>query len=322
MRITNDMIDPELRGAAFAGRMLMHPWRWWFRLMWRAAKRTHGQQAAGLVNEEVFIPRTGDTSSIRTRIYRPLESQGPLPVVLYLHGGGYFMGAPENFTPVIKQMIDTRPCVVVAPDYRKSFDAPYPAGLDDCYDALVWIKNNAASLGVRADQIMVGGHSAGGGLTAALTLLARDKGEVKIAYQMPVYPMIDDRQTSESARDNNAPLWNSATNKMGWELYLAGLTAKGEPIPAYAAPSRATDYAGLPPTVTFVGDLEPFRDETIAYVENLKKAGVPVEFKLFKGAFHGFDLLGAKSRIGKEAQAFFLSNFADAVDHRFAPQAP
>jgi acetyl esterase/lipase len=320
MRVTNDMIDPELRRTAFVARLMIHPWPWFFRLMWRAAKRTHGKQIEGLRNEEIFIPRSGEGSSIRTRIWRPLQASGPLPVVLYLHGGGYFMGAPENFEPVIKQMIDTRPCVVAAPDYRKSFDAPYPAALDDAYDALLWVKNNAAALGVRSDQIMVGGHSAGGGLTAALTLLARDRGEVKIAFQMPIYPMIDDRQTSESARDNNAPLWNSASNALGWKFYLAGLTAKDEPVPAYAAPSRATDYSGLPPTVTFVGDLEPFRDETIEYVENLKKVGVPVEFALYKGAFHGFELVGAHARVAKEAQAFFLNSFAHAVDTRFAPQ--
>lgn len=316
MRITTDMIDPELRGAATTGRFMLQPWPWYFRMISRAAGKAAKGDIDGLDCSEVQIPRA-DGSTIRTRIYKPRNAAGPLPALLYLHGGGYFMGAPEMFHPIIAQYIAARPCVVIAPEYRKSIDAPYPAALDDCYDTLLWIKTNAATLGVRDDQLFVGGHSAGGGLTAAVSLRARDRRDVNIAYQMPIYPMIDDRMTGESARGNNAPYWNTKLNALGWSFYLDGL----KDIPPEAAPARASDYSGLPPTMTFVGDLDPLRDETIAYVENLKRAGVPVEFAVFERAYHGFDSVAADAAVSKSANAFVRDSFANAVDTRFAPQA-
>ena len=165
---------------------------------------------------------------------------------------------------------------------------------------------------------MVGGESAGGGLTTALSLYARDKGEVNIAFQMPLYPMIDDRMITESARNNNAPVWNSNLNERAWKLYLGELY--GKDVPMYAAAARATDYKNLPPTVTFVGDLEPFRDETIEYVENLKKAGVPVKFEVYKGCYHGFDIACPDADISKKAIKFFIESFKYAVNNYFAAQ--
>jgi acetyl esterase/lipase len=210
--------------------------------------------------------------------------------------------------------------VVIAPDYRLSTEVPYPAALEDSYTALMWMKDNASALGIRDDQLMVGGDSAGGGLTAALTLYARDKGQVAIAFQMPLYPMLDDRMSSESAKDNNAPVWNSKSNTNAWKLYLGDLfgTAK---VPPYAAPARAEDYSSLPPTATFVGDLEPFRDETIEYVGNLKKAGVPVKFKLFEGCYHAFETICPNAEVSKRAVSFLLNSYKYAVDHYFAEQS-
>lgn len=150
-----------------------------------------------------------------------------------------------------------------------SIDAPYPAALYDCYDALLWMKQKSTELKIRSNQIAVGGESAGGGLAAALTLYARDKKEVNIAFQIPLYPMIDDRNKTASALDNNAPIWNSRTNGWAWKLYLGDYY--GKDVPSYAAAARATDYSGLPPTITFVGELEPFRDEVITYVNHFKE---------------------------------------------------
>jgi acetyl esterase/lipase len=218
-----------------------------------------------------------------------------------------------------KRFIDASNCIVVAPDYRLSIEAPYPAALEDSYDALLWMKDHVKELGIRDDQLMVGGDSAGGGLTAALTLYARDKEEVAIAFQMPLYPMIDDRMTNESAKDNNAPLWNSKSNFNGWKLYLGDLF--GTPnVPYYAAPARAKDYSKLPPTATFVGDLEPFRDETIQYVENLREAGVKVDFNIYRGCYHAFDAVCPKAEVSKEATAFIINSFKHAVDHYFSEQ--
>lgn len=267
---------------------------------------------------ETWIHRKKDGTKLRVCVYKSHNPKENAPGVLWIHGGGYAMGSPEQSQNIYKRFIAERDCVIVAPDYRLSGEAPYPAALEDCYEALMWMKNNTSKLGIRANQIMVGGDSAGGGLTAALTLYARDKGEVNIAFQMPLYPMIDDRMTNESAKENDAPVWNSDLNRFAWKLYLGELFEKD--VPAYAAAARATDYSNLPPTVTFVGDLEPFRDETVEYVNNLRKAGVPVDFQMYNGCCHAFDVACTKAEVSKRAISFLMDSFHYAVENYFTEQ--
>ncbi len=314
MRVTRDMIHPELRRAGTVGKLLFRPSAGFFRLARRLGRRTNGQSVPGLDCDERYIDSLDEGVQVRVRIYRPPSpsTPGPLPGVLFLHGGGYAIANPESFAFTYQQLIGTRDCVIVAPDYRKSLEAPYPAAVDDCYATLLWLKKNAAELGVREDQLIVAGASAGGGLTAAVSLMARDRGEVRIAHQMPLYPMIDDRMTSESMRDNDAPLWSARHNRVAWGLYLGGLS--GDQVPKYAAAARETDYTGLPPTTTFVGDLDPFRDETVAYVDALRAAGVPVELRIFEGCYHGFDLIQTDSTPARAANEWLCEQFAAAVD--------
>lgn len=314
MRVTRDMIDPELRRAGAVAKLLLRPNAGFFRLARRLGQRMDGRNVPGLDCDERRIESIDEGVQVRTRIYRPSSpsTRGPLPGVLFLHGGGYAMGSPESFASSYQQLMRTRECVIVSPGYRKSLEAPYPAALHDCYATLLWLKKSAAELGVREDQLIVVGKSAGGGLTAAVTLMARDRGEVRIAHQMPLYPMIDDRMTSGSMRDNDAPVWSARHNRVAWDLYLGGLS--GDEVPRYAAAARETDYTGLPPTTTFVGALDPFRDETVEYAEHLRAAGVPVEFRVFEGCYHGFDLLRPDSRPGRAANAFLCEQFAAAVD--------
>ena len=314
MRVTRDMIDPELRLVGNVAKLLFRPTAGFFRLARRLGRRMEGRNVPGLDCDERWIGSIDDGVQVRVRIYRPPSptTEGLLPAVLFLHGGGYAMGNPEAFASTYEQLIRTRDCVIVSPDYRKSVDAQYPAAVNDCYATLLWLKKNAAELGVRDDQIIVIGGSAGGGLTAAVTLMARDRGEVQVAYQMPLYPMIDDRMTTESMRDNDAPLWSAQHNRVAWSLYLGALS--GDEVPKYAAPARETDYTGLPPTTTFVGALDPFRDETIEYVERLRAAGVPVEFRVFEGCYHGFELVRPDSKSGRAANEFVCAQFAAAVD--------
>jgi acetyl esterase/lipase len=313
-------IDPELRAAA----RMMQPLNllssaWGFRLMQRLLRmRGTGIKDTSLHFSERWIPRP-DGTQLRICIFRPRTPQPGVPGVLWLHGGGYAIGVPEQELPMAKRLIELSNCVVVAPDYRLSVEAPYPAALDDCYTALLWLKAHASELGIRPDQLIVGGDSAGGGLTAALTLYARDKGEVAVAFQMPLYPMIDDRMTSDSARDNHAPIWNTKSNRAGWQLYLGDLYGSAH-VPAYAAPARAVDYRHLPPTITFVGELEPFRDETVQYVENLRAAGVPVHFARYPGCYHAFEQISPSARVSQEAVAFLLDAYQYAVAHYFAAQ--
>ena len=216
---------------------LLRLFGWWNRYSDR------GRDIEGLDCATDYLKSSLDGAEIRVRIYRPLEAvEGPLPCMLYIHGGGYLIGSPEGADEVIKRFIDRRPCIVVAPDYRKAYDRPYPAGFQDCYDTLLWARDQAKRLGCRSDTFMVGGHSAGGGLTAAVSLKARDTGDVSIAFQMPFYPMIDDTQPEDSGRDIAPPVWNTSLNRKGWAGYHADIRrGRAEDHPQL----RAGDRPGL-----------------------------------------------------------------------------
>ena len=257
-----------------------------------------------------------DGSPLRLVVVRPVVPRDGATGVLWIHGGGYAFGSPDISMPTARRLVAATDCVVVLPDYRLSTQQPYPAALEDCYDALLWLRDHAADLGVASDQLVVGGESAGGGLTAAVTLVARDRGEVALAFQVPLYPMMDDRPTPSST-NNTAPVWNSATNDAAWDLYLGDL--RGGDVPAYAAPARADDLTGLPPTLTFFGEHEPFRDEIVVYVERLAAAGVPVRWQEFAGAFHAFDMMAPNAPVSRRARAFLLDGFRDfSATHRAA----
>ncbi len=319
MKVKRNMIDKDLRTTATIIKIINNTFTEFRLQLFNKLMNKSGKVKDKTIQFiEEWIPRK-DGSKMRICIIKPLTQKEDVPGVLWLHGGGYALGTPELAIMMAKWFMEVSNCVVVAPDYRLSIQAPYPAALDDSYEALLWMKSHTKELGIRDNQLMVGGDSAGGGLTAALTLYARDKGEVSIAFQMPLYPMLDDRMTSESAKDNNAPLWNSKSNFNGWKLYLGNLF-ETDNVPAYAAPARAADYTKLPPTATFVGELEPFRDETIQYVENLKKAGIPVEFEIYKGCFHAFEQICPKAEVSKKAIAFIVNSFKYAVEHYFAEQ--
>jgi acetyl esterase/lipase len=308
MKVTRDMVDQDLRVRYAAGRIVarfFHTRGFALLVFGFTGAILRGKNIRGLVCREQHIPSRNDGSPIRVRIYRPTAAVGPLPVMLYLHGGGYIHGVPEQFGSLIKAFIETEPCIIVAPDYRKAVEAPYPAAFNDCYDTLLWIRDNAASIGGRTDGFIVAGPSAGGGLAAAVSLKATDTGDAKIAFQMPLYPMIDDRQNSASVVGNDAPIWDEGANRLAWSRYLDGVMN----VTPYAAAARCTDYSKLPPTITYVGSLEPFRDETKIYVENLRRANIPVEFEVFDGAFHAFEVVVPDAPISKRANQFLMENF-------------
>jgi acetyl esterase/lipase len=277
-----------------------------------------GKCKSNIDYEQKWISRP-DGSEMRVCIYSPKHPKENAPGLLWIHGGGYALGIPEQDEHFIKRFIDASNCIVVSPDYRRSMDSPYPAALDDCYTTLLWLRNHCDEYKIRKDQLMIGGDSAGGGLTAALSLYARDKNEVAIAFQMPLYPMLDDRMNTESAKDNDAPVWNSKSNYNAWKLYLGGLFETGN-VPFYAAPARATDFTNLPPTLSFVGDIEPFRDETIIYMNKLRESGVQTYFEIYEGCFHAFDFIGSNTSIARKAIAFLMENYNYAVGHYFARQ--
>ena len=257
---------------------------------------------------------------IRLLILRPLEkNEKPVPGVLWVHGGGYQSGSAKDiFVTRALSLVVKFGAVLVAPDYRLSKKHPYPAALHDCWAALLYLKDHAEELGVRTDQIMVGGESAGGGMAAALCMLARDRGEVNIAFQMPLYPMLDDRDTPSSA-DNHAPNWNSRRNRKAWKRYLRDAYGT-DFVSYYAAPARCEDYRGLPPCYTFVGDIEPFYCETLDYVRHLQEAGIRAEVDVYPDWFHAYDLFFPAKKSVREAIARFESQVQYAIEHDFSPQ--
>jgi len=249
-----------------------------------------------------------DGSSFRVCVMRGKQSKGKTVGVLWLHGGGYALGAPEMAVMSFpRQLINHCNCVVIAPDYTLSTEKPFPAALEDAYTALLWLTENREALGIEAEKLVVGGESAGGGLTAALCLYARDRGFDRIGFQMPLYPMLDDRVTDTSA-DNRAPVWNTKANKAAWRIYL-GDRVMNNGVSPYAAPARATDYAALPPAITVIGTVEPFYRETLTYFENLKRAGVPTALKEYEGAYHAFDMLAPYAAVSRDANRFLLEQY-------------
>ncbi len=324
MRVTQEMIDPELRFPAKLLGLLLGKKGRTTEAQVRNSKTPLPMRAVGMLPlPGVSVANRGikraDGTELNVIVATRKKSAGTnRPGILWIHGGGYSIGTARGELLAIKEYLGLTDAVVVSPDYRLSTEAPYPAALDDSYLALGWLKEHTADLGVRNDQIIVAGGSAGGGLTAAVTIRARNEGEINVAFQMPLYPMIDDRPTP-SSKDNDAPLYDGTMNESNWKVYLGDLY--GGDVPPTAAPARETDYRGLPPTLTYVGGIEPFRDETIAYVENLRAAGVPVSFREFPGGFHAFDALAPRAKVSKDAKAWKQKEFKRFLETYFAAQA-
>ncbi len=266
--------------------------------------------------EDIYIERD-DKTKLRCCLYYKKELKGNLNKILstgllWIHGGGYAIGIPEHDVMFLENFVLNTNTVVLAPDYTKSLEKPFPAALDDCYLALKYLLDHSKEYGVNPNQIFVGGNSAGGGLTVSLSLLARDKKEVNIACVFPLYPMIDCNNTTTN-NNNDAPVWNTYSNKLAWDLYLN--TKERNNISKYASPSLETDYSNLPPAFTYIGTIDPFYEETLTYVNKLKDNDIEVHVKEFEGCFHGFDIVGFDTKVGKEAATYLLDCYLYAVKH-------
>ncbi|WP_391557124.1 alpha/beta hydrolase [Robertmurraya sp.] len=257
----------------------------------------------------------GEGQEMLIKIYEPLHrDENKLSAVLWSHGGGYVLGHPNNEDNLCERFVLEANCVVISPDYRLAPEHPYPAALEDCYSALVWMTNSAEELNIDLTRVAIGGGSAGGGLTAALALLARDRGGPAICFQMPLYPMIDDRNITPSSYEitDKHAVWYRANNLAAWQMYLG--SHANEEISPYAAPTRAKNLAGLPPTYTCVGQLDPFRDETIDYVVRLAQAGIEVEFHQYPGCFHAFEHIVPEAEISQRTKNAYISALARALN--------
>jgi acetyl esterase/lipase len=252
--------------------------------------------STGVTMSERSIPGPKGAPDVRVVIYTPTEAKGPLPAYLHMHGGGMILGIPEIRHASSLEVARDTPCVVVSVDYRLAPETPSPGAVEDCYAALKWLAGAAKELNIDPKRIAIGGESAGGGLAAALGLLARDRKEITPAFQLLIYPMLDDRTVkhTEARPYSGEFVWTPKNNVFGWQSHL-GQAPGGDGVSPYAAAARAENLVGLPPTYISVGSIDLFADENIEYARRLVHAGVPVEFHLYPGAFHAFDMMANAS---------------------------
>ena len=257
------------------------------------------QRSQNVVYSDHQAPGLNGAPQVRVRLYRPADQPGQLPCLYWIHGGGHVLGQIEQDDLMMEHIVEAVGCAAVSVEWRRPPEHPFPAPMDDCYAGLKWAHANAAELGLDPGRIAVGGASSGGGSAAGLALLARDRGEVPVCFQLLVYPMLDDRNVTPASQAVTEPkVWNRQSNLIGWHSYVGDAVGTDQVSP-YAAPTRADSLAGLPPAYLPVGDLDLFIDEDIEYAQRLQQADVPAELHVYPGGIHGFDLLAPASRLAQ-----------------------
>ncbi|MEM7079335.1 MAG: alpha/beta hydrolase [Pseudomonadota bacterium] len=263
----------------------------------------------GVSRDEVTFS-SADGTEISALLYTPEAGAGPRPGYLHIHGGGYVMGSALGSDINNINVVSKLGAVVLSVDYRLAPETSIPGPLEDCYAALAWLFGNADHLQIDTTRIGIGGESAGGGLAAALAILARDRGEYPLCHQHLTYPMLDD--TTGSPENPGDPLvgefvWTRASNKYGWESYLGD----AEPV-APQVPARLEDFSGLPHTWLSTATLDLFRDENITYAKELMRAGIVTDLIVYPGACHGFQMLPG-TRVQKRYARDHLYGLAEGL---------
>jgi acetyl esterase/lipase len=309
------LVDPELR-AALAAMPLLD-----FEAQFQDGKRLPQPEVRNepprpdVTVEEEMVPGLAGAPAIKVLVINRDANSSPRPAVLFLHGGGYIGGSVWRQLFRMQDVAEAHDCVVISVEYRIAPETPFPGPRDDCYAALEWLHDNAERLGVDASRVVLLGESAGGGLAAQLSLMARDRGALPILAQILVYPMLDDR----SGLDRVVPahigtyVWTRASSQFAWKCYL-GTDAGGPGTPPEAALARHMDLAGLPPTWIGVGGLDLFVTENIAFAERLMTAGVSTELLVVPGAYHGFNRSAPKAAVSRT----FNAAWNDALARYFA----
>lgn len=252
-------------------------------------------------------------SAMRICVFDSQVKNGSKVGILWLHGGGYSLGAPEMAAMSFpRHLLKNFNCVIVSPDYTLSAKSEYPASFNDACLALEWMLEHNQLLGFAGEKIVVGGESAGGGLAAALAIYARDQGKNCFGFQIPLYPMLDDRVTRTSA-DNDAPVWNTKSNKSAWKIYL-GDRVMNLSVPVYAAPARETSFSNIPPVISAVGTIDPFYAEDIMFFGNIEKSGAEVKCFVAEGGFHAYDMLAPYAKISRSTVEFMLDAYKEYTE--------
>jgi acetyl esterase/lipase len=248
-----------------------------------------------------YFATVGDGEQVTMRWYTK-DGATAGPAVVFFHGGGYIFGHIDLFDGPVSRYVSASGVPMLSVEYRRAPEHPHPTPVEDAYTALRWLHDHAAELGVDPGRIGVMGDSAGGGLAAAVSILARERGGPGIARQILIMPMLDDRTTEADPHSAPYLLWSADDSRTAWPALL-GAAAGGPDVPPTAAPARIEDATGLPPAYIEVGQLDLFRDEDTAYATKLSRAGVPVEFHLHPGAPHEFDSIAFTSDVARRAIA-------------------
>jgi acetyl esterase/lipase len=238
---------------------------------------------------EVSTPGRDGAPDVRLIVTAPKAKGTDRPGILHIHGGGYVMGGADSNVVADMMWAQALGAVVVSVEYRLAPETPHPGPVEDCYAGLAWLAAEAKALGVDPKRLCVSGESAGGGLAAATVLLARERGEIPIAFQHLVFPMLDDRTVTHA---DPSPyfgqfVWTPDHNRFGWTALL-GHEPGAAGVSPFAAPARAEDLSGLPPTYIICGALDLFLEEDLEYARRLMRAGVPTELHIYPGAPHAF----------------------------------
>ena len=252
--------------------------------------------------ETLSVPGPSGAPPVRVLAYRPTRVQGPFPVLLHLHGGGYVTGSPERKGAEHRKLAVDLHCAIYSVDYRLAPETPFPGPVEDCYAVLRWLYENASQLDLDTSRLGVMGESAGGGLAASLAILVRDRAEFRLAFQQLISPMLDDRT---AVHGNANPwtgefAWTQKDNAFGWSALL-GSALGGPDVSPYAAAARAEDLSGLPPTFLCVAVLDLLMEEQLDYARRLARAGVPVELHVYPATYHGFAPTCPKARVSLAA---------------------
>ena len=228
----------------------------------------------------------GPRGDIPVRIYTP-EGRGPLPALVYFHGGGWVIGSLETHDSLCRHLANAAGCVAVSVDYRLAPEHPYPAAPDDAYAATRWVAANAGPIGADPSRVAVGGDSAGGNLAAVVALMARDRGGPRLVFQLLVYPVTDAPSSDHASYRENAEGYflTRATMDWFWGHYCGGRGDRADP---YLCPLGAKDVSRLPPALVITAEFDPLRDEGEAYAARLREAGGRVELRRYPGMIHGF----------------------------------
>ena len=291
------LIDPELLANydASPGFDLFH--------LEEFKKSSYEQEKANLKDDpevnvyEKMIPGPKGAPDIKLRIYEPAgRGVELLPCGLYFHGGGYVFGSVLRQNDLCVRMAKNVGMMVISVEYRLAPEYKAPAPLEDAYEALVWLDKNGSSIGADPSRIAITGMSAGGGITAALALMTRDRKGPKPVLQVPLYAMLDCRADSVSQKAvTSHKVWCYDYSKIGWGAYLDG------EADCYTSPALAEDLSGLPPVFSYIGTVDPLLDENIEYWTRLIRAGVPVEYHIFPGCYHSFEISVPDSGYAKMA---------------------